>query len=73
MKDSSVSGLTLIVIRENYNFSACHSSLAQAIPYGARVEGIFRLGSDIDLKLKGEYTDQERLNLHGDIHDLCFS
>jgi uncharacterized protein len=47
-----------------------YPTLAQAVLYGSRAKGTFRPGSDIDLTLKGELSDQELLNLYGELDDL---
>ena len=71
MKNPSVSGLPQAAIHAIYQVFACYPGLAQAILYGSRAKGTFRPGSDIDLTLKGEISDQELLNLYGDLDDLC--
>ncbi len=71
MKNPSVSGLPQAAIHAICQVFACYPGLAQAILYGSRAKGTFRPGSDIDLTLKGEITDQELLNLYGDLDDLC--
>lgn len=71
MDSTPDSGLPLAAINAICQVFACYPGLAQAVLYGSRAKGTFRQGSDIDLTLKGEMTDQELLNLYGDLDDLC--
>ncbi|VXB82926.1 Putative nucleotidyltransferase (fragment) [Pseudomonas sp. 8AS] len=71
MQSLSDSGLPPAAIHAICQVFACYPGLAQAILYGSRAKGTFRSGSDIDLTLKGEITDQELLSLYGDLDDLC--
>ncbi|KJZ45459.1 nucleotidyltransferase domain-containing protein [Pseudomonas fluorescens] len=47
-----------------------YPGLTQAVLYGSRAKGTSRPGSDIDPTLKGELSDQELLNLYGDLDNL---
>ncbi len=71
MNSVIASGLPLATIHAICKVFACYPGLAQAVLYGSRAKGTFRSGSDIDLTLKGEISDQELLNLYGDLDDLC--
>lgn len=71
MQSPAAIGLPQAAIYAICQVFACYPGLAQAILYGSRAKGTFRPGSDIDLTLKGEITDQELLSLYGDLDDLC--
>ena len=64
------SGLPVAAIHAICQVFERYPGLAQAAFYGSRAKGTFRPGSDIDLTLKGELSDQELLNLYGDLDDL---
>jgi predicted nucleotidyltransferase len=64
------SGLPAAAIHAICQVFERYPGLAQAVLYGSRAKGTFRPGSDIDLTLKGELSDQELLNLYGDSDDL---
>jgi uncharacterized protein len=63
-------GLPVAVIDAICRVFKRYPTLAQAVLYGSRAKGTFRPGSDIDLTLKGELSDQELLNLYGELDDL---
>lgn len=67
----SIGGLPQAAIHAICQVFACYSGLSQSVLYGSRSKGTFRSGSDIDLTLKGDITDQKLLNMYGDLYDLC--
>lgn len=53
------------------NVFAGFSDVQEVIIYGSRAQGTSRPGSDIDLTLKGDGLELERLNkIRGDLDDL---
>ena len=67
LPDSCLPAAAIQAIRQVFER---YPGLAQAVLYGSRAKGTFRPGSDIDLTLKGELSDQELLSLYCDLDDL---
>ena len=63
-------GLSSKTIADIQEIFAKHDSIETAVIYGSRAKGTFKIGSDIDLTLRGNLQLTELLKIENELDDL---
>jgi predicted nucleotidyltransferase len=64
-------GLKETVVKKIQQVLSCHPDVQQAVLYGSRAKGNYKLGSDIDLTLEGAALTLKQLNtIENELDDL---